>query len=101
VAGSGRFSTLVMQATRGRVLVKSGAEGVYCAALPALGLGIALKIDDGAQRAAEAAMSALLVHLGALDAAEQTRLASVLAPELHNWNGLATGEIRAARDWPA
>ena len=38
----------LMQAAPGRIFVKTGAEGVYCAAVPELGLGIALKCDDGA-----------------------------------------------------
>ena len=54
VAGPGRLDTLVMQRLPGSVLMKSGAEGVYCGALPERGLGFALKIDDGAKRAAEA-----------------------------------------------
>ena len=54
VAGPGRLDTLVMQRLPGQVLMKSGAEGVYCGAFPERGLGFALKIDDGAKRAAEA-----------------------------------------------
>jgi L-asparaginase II len=56
VAGQGQLVTLIMQRLPGQVLVKSGAEGVYCGAFPAQGLGFALKIDDGAKRAAEAAV---------------------------------------------
>ena len=51
----GRVETAVMQATRGRVLVKGGAEGVSCICLPEMGLGAALKIEDGADRAADRA----------------------------------------------
>ena len=46
LAGSGRFDTVVMRHFGPRVFCKVGAEGVYCAALPELGLGVALKIDD-------------------------------------------------------
>ena len=101
VAGTGRFSTVVMAQTRGRVLVKGGAEGVYCSAVPGTGLGIALKIDDGAGRAAEAAMAAILRHLGALDRASWRALADVCAPTLRNWNGFAVGELGAAGGWPS
>jgi L-asparaginase II len=31
-----------MEETREKALIKTGAEGVYCAALPELGLGVAL-----------------------------------------------------------
>ncbi len=47
VAGSGRFDTRVMERLGARVFCKVGAEGVYCAALPELGLGVAIKMDDG------------------------------------------------------
>ena len=37
--------------------MKSGAEGVMAASIPALGYGLAVKIDDGAHRAATAVMA--------------------------------------------
>ncbi len=40
-----RLIVSLMQAAPGRIFVKTGAEGVYCAAVPELGLGIALKCD--------------------------------------------------------
>ena len=65
VAGTGRACTLLMRQAPG-IAVKTGAEGVYVAILPAQALGVALKIDDGAGRAAETAIAALLVRLGVL-----------------------------------
>ncbi len=67
VAGDGRYSTRVMQRLAGRAAVKSGAESVLVAILPSKGLGIALKVDDGAGRGAQAAMTALLVRAGVLE----------------------------------
>ena len=63
VAGTGRFDTVLMKATPGRIFVKGGAEGVHCAAIPELGLGIALKCDDGQGRASEVAVAAVLTRL--------------------------------------
>ncbi|MEO5338346.1 MAG: asparaginase [Magnetospirillum sp. WYHS-4] len=60
VGGRDRFDSLVMAAAQGAVVCKGGAEGVWAAVLPQRGIGLALKIDDGAKRAAEAAMAALL-----------------------------------------
>ncbi|WP_407494262.1 asparaginase [Pseudooceanicola sp. MF1-13] len=68
VAGEGRACTDLMRAMGGRVSVKTGAEAVYVAILPEQGLGIALKIADGTTRAAECAITALLVRAGVLDA---------------------------------
>jgi L-asparaginase II len=63
VAGEGRFDTEAMRALAPACFVKGGAEGVHCAALPELGLGIALKIDDGAKRGTEVALAATLAAL--------------------------------------
>jgi L-asparaginase II len=63
VAGTGRICTLVMTELAGAALIKTGAEGVFCAALGGLGLGVALKADDGSTRASEALMAAVLARL--------------------------------------
>lgn len=99
VAGTGRFGTVLMEGARGRFLLKGGAEGVYCGAVPGTGLGIALKIDDGTSRAAEAATAAVLRHIGALDEASWAALENTCQPTLTNWNGIDVGEVRAAGDW--
>ncbi|MEO0763642.1 MAG: asparaginase [Pseudomonadota bacterium] len=86
-------------AARGRAILKSGAEGVYAAAIPgrspAEGLGIAVKIEDGAERAARAAIAAALVTLGALDPADPVVAATTAQPQ-RNRRGIPTGEVRAA-----
>ena len=51
VAGTGRFCTRINGALTGVAQVKTGAEGVFCGMLPTLGLGIAVKMWDGAGRA--------------------------------------------------
>ena len=79
-----------MQRFPGQVLVKSGAEGVYCGAFPAQGLGFALKIDDGAKRAAEAAVVQVISRF---HPATQ-RLGP--DPRLTNWRGMQVGEMRAS-----
>lgn len=68
VAGEGRACTALMRACSGKAAVKTGAEGVFIGILPEAGLGIALKIDDGATRGSHAAITALLARFGALDA---------------------------------
>lgn len=94
VAGTDRFDTRVMAFLGERAFVKVGAEGVYCAALPEVGLGIALKCNDGATRAAESIMAALLRRFLPLQDAEATEIASLAEPVLRNWNGLEVGRIR-------
>ncbi len=96
VAGTGRFCTRALEIAAGKALVKTGAEGLYMAAIPATGLGIALKVDDGAARAAEVAMAALLVRLAGLDAAQIAAFEALRHPTLTNVAGRAIGEIRPA-----
>lgn len=96
VAGSGRFCTRINEAAPGVIQVKTGAEGVFCGMLPTLGLGIALKVWDGAGRAAEVAMAALLDHLGVLPAAQREE---VLHPPIRNVVGLLVGDMRPAKSW--
>lgn len=93
VGGTDRFDTRVMQALGERLFCKIGAEGVYCAALPELGLGVALKIDDGAARAAEAAMAAVAQ---ALLKAEDELLRGYSHGVLRNWRGTEVGALRPA-----
>ncbi len=96
ISGTGRFPTIVNEALPGVVQVKSGAEGVYCAILPTLKLGIALKMWDGAARAAEIATAALLAHLGVLPAGSRDEL---VHPPVKNVVGLLVGEMRPAKSW--
>ncbi len=95
ISGTGRFCTRVIAETGGRALVKTGAEGVYSGALTEAGLGIALKIDDGAGPAAEAVMAGLLARFGLLDAAHE-----LCAPRLSNHAGAVVGELRPPAGGP-
>lgn len=94
VAGETRACTRLMRAMGGRVAIKTGAEAVFVAILPEQGLGIALKIVDGGTRAAEAAITALLVRYGAL-AGDHPVVAQYLGPIL-NRRGMVTGHTRLA-----
>jgi L-asparaginase II len=80
-----------MQAFGARVFVKTGAEGVFCGALPQQGLGIAVKCDDGAGRAAEVMMAATIARFLKSDAAVLERF---VRPTLRNWNGITVGRLR-------
>ncbi|MFZ3310621.1 MAG: asparaginase [Xanthobacteraceae bacterium] len=94
VAGTGRFCTEIMQHFGRRVFVKTGAEGVYCGALPDQGLGIAIKCDDGAGRAGQAIMAKIIARFLPLDAADRAALDPFIRPGLRNWNGFEVGAIR-------
>ncbi len=94
VAGSDRFCTGVMTLFDGRVFVKTGAEGVFCAAIPELGLGIALKCDDGATRASEVMMAAVVDALVDQDEVEAAELSPHLKPQILTRRGVHAGSLR-------
>ncbi len=91
VAGTGRFDTRLMTALCGAVATKVGAEACYCAAWPDRGLGIAVKIDDGADRAAEVALAATLRRLGAMADLDRALFET---PALTNRAGATIGHLR-------
>ena len=97
VGGSARFDTRVMEVLGERVFCKVGAEGMYCAALPEAGLGVAIKVDDGnTSRACEVAMAALIEAFVPLDTpAERSLMASLSNLQLHNWRGIDVGRLAA------
>jgi len=94
VAGTGRADVPLMQAAPGRIFVKVGAEGVYCAAIPELGLGIALKCDDGAGRAAEVMIAAVLAKLLKADEALAANLLEQANPPIESRIGAKVGSLR-------
>jgi L-asparaginase II len=102
VAGTDRLDTVLMQHFGTRVFCKVGAEGVYCATLPELGLGMALKMDDGnTARAAEVAVVALVEALLPLEDADRAVVEPLRDVALRNWNGRLVGRLAAATDFRA
>lgn len=93
VAGEGRACTELMRAMGGAASIKTGAEAVFVAILPGPGLGIAVKIEDGGTRAAEAVIAALLVQAGVLDKAHPAAQKYLTGP-IRNWRGIETGHMR-------
>jgi L-asparaginase II len=94
VAGTKQADTKLMEVGRGRIFTKGGAEGVHCAAIPELGLGVALKCGDGAGRAAEIAMTAVLAKLLKTDTALSSELDGLAHRQLKNWRGLQVAGLR-------
>jgi len=94
VAGEGRACTELMRAMDG-VAIKTGAEAVFAAILPAKGLGVAVKILDGGTRASEAAIVALLARLGVLDPAHPAAMKRLGDP-IRSRRGFLAGEMKTA-----
>jgi L-asparaginase II len=95
VAGRKRLCTALMETTAGGVFAKVGAEGVYCAGVPSMGIGVALKVEDGALRAAEPALLAVLTTLGVLGDVENSALSRWSAPSVRNTRREDVGRIES------
>ncbi len=94
VGGTGRLDTVLMQAAQGKILSKTGAEGVYACVAPASDMVIVLKAEDGAKRAAEAALYALMDKFHIADDAVLEAIRPLALPVLKNWRGIETGVVR-------
>lgn len=94
VSGTARNDLAFMQTAPGDWVAKIGADGVQVIGLRSAGLGIALKIADGNMRALYTAAVAVLQQLGLVTDPANSPLAPWLRPQLHNYKGLRTGEVR-------
>jgi L-asparaginase II len=94
VAGTRRTDTALMRAAPG-VLSKGGAEALHCAAILEGGIGIAVKVADGGDRAAGPAMLRALSELGALDEAQRAELEPIARRPVLG-GGRPVGELVAA-----
>jgi L-asparaginase II len=88
IGGTGRYVTEILERFGARVFAKDGAEGVFCGAFRELGLGVAIKCDDGAGRAADVILGAAIEAFVAPDAGLSTR-------PVRNRRGRTVGEVRA------
>jgi len=94
IAGDGRLETAIMEARPDRIFAKTGAEGGFALALAREGLGVALKIEDGASRALGPAILEVLQQLGLLSAEAQKSLAPQWRPVLYNHRKQEVGLLR-------
>jgi L-asparaginase II len=94
VGGTDRFDSVLIEETEGRVVAKIGAEGVHSVAVPEQGIGFAVKVDDGAQRAQFPAVLRVLQILDVLPATLPPRLEEFMRRPVRNTRGETVGEIR-------
>ena len=95
VAGTGHPDTLLMQAFRGRLMQKGGAEGVQCGAIRDKGWGYALKCDDGNMAASHAMLAGVLLKYADPDAGQRALLETLAHQPIKNVRGAAVGEMRS------
>lgn len=94
VAGTKRFDTRLMQACKGAIVSKGGAEGVHIAIIEDRKIAIALKVDDGTIRASELAMGAVLDGLGLIPDEARGSVADLIEDPIDTTLGQRIGEVR-------
>lgn len=97
-SGSDDFCYQIMKATNQRAFIKSGAEGVYAGFIPEKGVTFAVKCADGAARAAQLTVTALLRNYGGMSETEATDLKKFTAPMIYNHRGDLTGQLRFKKE---
>jgi L-asparaginase II len=97
IGGTDRFDSILIEETEGAAVAKIGAEGVHSVCVPARGLGIAIKVEDGAQRAQMAAVVRALQLLDVIPAALPPRLEEFVRRPIRNTRGEVVGELRVER----
>jgi L-asparaginase II len=93
IGGTDRFDTALLEETDGAVLAKIGAEGMHSVAVLDQGIGLAVKVEDGAPRAQFPAVLRLLQSLDALPATLPPRLAEFLVRPVRNTRGEVVGDV--------
>lgn len=95
LAGTDRFDTTLIRVTNGRIIGKMGAEGVFAITVPDYGLGIAIKIEDGSERALYPAVTETLAQIGLLSEDELLQLDSFRKPPIVSGQGEIVGRMEA------
>lgn len=103
VAGTGRFTTSLMNAFGGGLLAKEGAEGVYAVGVArsltrslsgTTSVGIALKIEDGAERGRDAVIVEVLRQLGLASGTRLAALRRLARHPVRNVRGDIVGDMK-------
>ncbi|HIK18847.1 MAG TPA: asparaginase [Leptolyngbyaceae cyanobacterium M33_DOE_097] len=93
ISGEGEFDTTVMQLTNGELISKSGAEGIQCIGRVGEGMGLAIKVADGAKRAKHAVAVHLLKQMGWISPSVSETLAETFMTVSHVTRLEVAGEL--------
>ena len=95
VAGTGRICTELMPIVGPGIVVKTGAEGLFCLALREQGWGVAIKVADGGIRALPVITAAVLRQLGVVTEEQMARFLERQPSQIRNNAGMVVGEVRS------
>ncbi|OWZ82817.1 asparaginase [Natranaerobius trueperi] len=94
VSGIGKFNTELMQSTKGKIIAKGGAQGVFCFAIPHKKLGVAIKVEDGSNEPISTITLEVLRQLQAITDDELGDLQKYYTQNITNAKKEKVGEIK-------
>ncbi|HHY92104.1 MAG TPA: asparaginase [Firmicutes bacterium] len=100
VAGTGRFTTALLQTTGGRLVAKDGAEACFGIGVIPRGIGLAVKIEDGSDRALAPVVLEALLELNLIDADARQALRPFHRRVIKTWSGVTAGHLSPVRLFP-
>lgn len=92
IAGEKRYCTDLMRQSEGKLIGKTGADGVYSIGIRDLNLGVCIKVDDGKMGPQYNIAQAVIEQLGILNDEANVCLRHYVRQENKNFGGLCTGE---------
>jgi L-asparaginase II len=95
VSGKGRLDYALVNASRGKLICKAGAEALHCAAVLDKGWGLAVKIIDGTRRAVNPASVEVYRQLGILKKSHLKELRDFASPSIYNHKKVKVGFIKS------
>jgi L-asparaginase II len=92
IAGEKRYCTDLMRQSKGKLIGKTGADGVYSIGINDLNLGICIKVDDGKMGPQYNIAQAVIEQLHVLSDDANSLLRNYVEQENKNFGGMLTGE---------
>ena len=97
LAGEGRLVTALLQAYKGKILAKDGGEALFCLGIPSRGWGLAVKIEDGSERALAPVVINLLRETGIIPGSLPAILEAFACPVIRTHQGQLAGRIEPVK----
>lgn len=96
IAGKKRYCSDLMRFSEGKLIGKTGADGVYSLGIRNLNYGVCIKVDDGKMGPQYNVAQAVVEQLGILSESANKELRNYINQENKNFGGLVTGDTRVS-----
>ncbi len=94
VSGTGRLDLAIARLSDGDCIAKAGVDGIYTVGVKSRGLGIAIKVADGALSVLYATAVAVLKQLKVVEQLNELSLSRWNDPVIRNLRGIEVGQLK-------